>query len=422
MNKILLLFVVVSIFSFEALAQNKEQLEKKREQLLEEIKYTQNLLKSTKANKQISIADLNAINKQIELRQKLINNTQAQVNLFNNQIVGQKNVVEKKSAELEQLKKEYAEAVAKTYQYNKFSNKLLFIADAKSFSEAYKRLKYLQKYAQAREKQAEEIANKSKEIQDNIKLINQKKLEKEALLNNQITEKSELNKTQQIKNKIVFDLKLEESNLQKKLANKKAEATKLNNQIAAIIKKEIEEAKKKAAAEAAAKKAALEKSKSTSTTSSTTKAPVEVTTTPEYDKLTNSFLGNKGKLPWPVDKGFISKNFGKYNHPDLPGVLIENNGVDIRTDPNATVRTIFEGTVVGIINNPIFKNAVIVSHGEYFTVYSKLESVSVAKGQKLSTKQSVGKVYTDTENQTEVHLEVWKGSEKINPALWIYKK
>jgi ribonuclease HII len=102
MNKILLLFVVVSIFSFEALAQNKEQLEKKREQLLEEIKYTQNLLKSTKANKQISIADLNAINKQIELRQKLINNTQAQVNLFNNQIVGQKNVVEKKSAELEQ--------------------------------------------------------------------------------------------------------------------------------------------------------------------------------------------------------------------------------------------------------------------------------------------------------------------------------
>jgi len=106
----------------------------------------------------------------------------------------------------------------------------------------------------------------------------------------------------------------------------------------------------------------------------------------------------------------------------LPGVLIENNGVDIRTDPNATVRTIFEGTVVGIINNPIFKNAVIVSHGEYFTVYSKLESVSVAKGQKLSTKQTVGKVYTDTENQTEVHLEVWKGSEKINPALWIYKK
>jgi septal ring factor EnvC (AmiA/AmiB activator) len=422
MNKIVIIISIIFI-SISAFAQNKEQLEKKREELLKDIKYTQDLLKSTKANKQISIADLNAINKQIELRQSLINNTQSQVNLFGNQIVQQKNVVEQKSAELNQLKKEYAEAISKTYQYNKFANKLLFIADAKSFSEALKRFNYLQKYAKAREKQAQEIISKSKEIQSNIQLINVKKAEKEKLLSNQLTEKKDLSKSQQIKNKMVFDLKIEESKLQKTLANKKAEANKLNNQISAIIKKEIEEAKKKAASEAAAKKAALEKEKLSSNKTTTSKEiPEKVNTTPEYDKLTSNFLGNKGKLPWPVEKGFISKDFGKYNHPDLPGVLIENNGIDIRTDPNATVRTVFEGTVVGILNNPVFKNAVIISHGEYFTVYSKLESVNVAKGQKLSTKQSIGKVYTDTDNQTEVHLEVWKGSEKINPAYWIYKK
>lgn len=420
MNKTFFLSILCISFSLTLLAQTKEQLEKKREQLLTDIKYTQELLNATKKNKKNSMASLAAINKQIELRQNLIGNTQSQVNLFNNQIEQQKSIVEKKSAELEQLKKEYAEAIVKTYQCNKFANRLLFLVDAKTFSAAISRIKYLQKYAEAREKQAKEIVKKSKEIQSNITLINQKKQEKQKLLLNQLAEKTELNSTLQEKSKILQALKLEELKLQKTLTSKKAEANKLNNQIAAIIKKEIAEAKKKAAAEAAAKKAAAEKNKNNASTKKET--PADITTTPEYDKLTSSFLGNKGKLPWPVDKGFVSKNFGMYNHPDLPGVVIENNGIDIKTDPNANVRTVFEGTVVGIINNPIFKNAVIISHGEYFTVYSKLESVNVSKGQKVTTKQTIGKVYTDDENQTEVHLEVWKGSEKINPIYWIYKK
>ena len=150
--------------------------------------------------------------------------------------------------------------------------------------------------------------------------------------------------------------------------------------------------------------------------------PAKITTTPEYDLLTTSFASNRGKLPWPVEKGFISKGFGRYNHPDLDNVSFENNGVDIRTDANTNVRCVFEGKVVGILNNPTFKNAVIVSHGDYFTVYSKLASVNVSKGQKVSTKQVIGMAYTDEQSITEVHLEVWKGAAKLNPADWIYRK
>ncbi|HMU97896.1 MAG TPA: peptidoglycan DD-metalloendopeptidase family protein [Chitinophagales bacterium] len=442
---IILSFLLINIFSINAQT-NKEQLQKKREQLLKDIKYTQDLLKTKKSDKQASINDLNAINQQINLQQKLIQNSQSQVHLFDNQIIQSKEVIKTKTEELNQLKKEYEQAIINTYKYNKFTDKVLFILNAKSFSESLRRVNYLRRYAIHREKQAEEILQKSKEIQKDIVVINQKKAEKQTVLNQQMSEKQELGKTQQEKNKIVATLKSEEAKLQSTLSKKQLEAKKLDNQIAAIIKKEIEAAKKaallaaqkaateaatKKAAELAAKKAAEKEKTSTSTkttttttktTTSTTTTPVKPTYTPEYEKLTSSFYGNKGKLPWPVEKGFITKYFGKYNHPDLPGVLIENNGIDIKTDPSSGVRCIFEGTVVGIIDNPVFQNAVIISHGEYFTVYSKLGNVNVSKGQKVNTKQLIGTVYSDIDNVTEVHFEVWKGSEKLNPTTWIYSK
>jgi murein DD-endopeptidase MepM/ murein hydrolase activator NlpD len=124
-----------------------------------------------------------------------------------------------------------------------------------------------------------------------------------------------------------------------------------------------------------------------------------------------------------VEKGFIIKGFGSYTHPDLKDVKFENNGIDIKTEQGATVRCIYEGKVVGVISNPLFKNAVIVSHGDYYTVYSKLDQVFVSKGDKISLKQSIGKAFTDTDTQsTEVHLEVWKGEVKLNPTDWILRK
>jgi septal ring factor EnvC (AmiA/AmiB activator) len=432
---------------FSAFSQDKKAaLQAKKKKLLEEIQFTQKLLTKTKASKDATMADLAALTKQIELRKKLIREVQGEIDTYTVKINQNVDSLKLKEQQLTQLKKEYADAIVRIYKSQRFTDKLLFLVNANSFSEALRRLNYLRKYATFRQEQATQIVEKKSEISGEIAAIDQKKHAKEQLLDGQVKEKLQLNKSVTQKNVVVQTLKKKEKELQTNISKKQAEATKLNRQIETIIRKEIEAARlaeekrqkeaaaKTMAAEAAKKKAAEEairKAKSEGKTvtkemeeaaNKKVETPVKIGNTPEYDQLTSNFYGNKGKLPWPVEKGFISKSFGRYNHPELNNVSFENNGIDIRTDVNANVRCVFEGKVVGILNNPTFKNAVIVSHGEYFTVYSKLASINVSKGQKLSTKQAIGSAYTDEDNITEVHLEVWKGSSKLNPADWIYKK
>ena len=415
LNKFILLILLIGIgFSLSAQVPKKDELEAKRKQLLEEIQYTQKLLEKTKENKKASMADLNALNEQIKLRQKLIGNIQSQIGSFNEQITDNLKALQDKQDELKQLKQEYAEAIVLTYKQNRFANKLLFLASSQSFAEALRRLNYLRRYADYRKQQADIIIQTQELINSTITNIDEKKKAKEIMLQSQVQEKKQLTQTKVVKDKVVKSLKQEEKTLQATITKKQQEASKLNAQIEAIIKKEIEDAKKEAA-----------KNNTTTITETTNKKGTTtktITQTPEYLQLTSSFLGNKGKLPWPVEKGFISNGWGKQEHPDLQGVIIDNKGIDIRTDPNSAVRVVFEGKVIGIINNPTFKNAVIINHGEYFTVYSKLTSVSVSKGQKVTTKQVIGTAYTDDDNITEVHFEVWKGSDNLNPAGWIYKK
>jgi septal ring factor EnvC (AmiA/AmiB activator) len=444
------LLLLIICFTISANAQDKKaSLEAKKKKLLEEIQFTQQVLEKTKASKDATLADLTALTEQIKLRQKLIKEVEGEIGTFTVKINQNIDSLRRKEAQLDQLKKEYADAIVRIYKSQRFTDKLLFVVNANSFSEALRRVNYLRKYASYRKQQAAQIVDTKSAISGQIAAIDQKKKSKEQLLNGQVKEKIQLNKTVTQKNVVVQTLKQKEKDLQTKITKKQGEAKKLDAQIEAIIKKEIElarlaeekrqreEAAKQAAiaAAAAAKKKAAEEAvkKAKEEGKEASKAdieaankkvetPIKITSTPEYDQLTSNFYGNKGKLPWPVEKGFVSKGFGKYTHPELGNVTVENNGVDIRTDANASVRCVFEGKVVGILNNPTFKNAVIISHGEYFTVYSKLASVNVSKGQKISTKQVIGSAYTDEDNITEVHLEVWKGAAKLNPVDWIYRK
>lgn len=447
LNKILVVSVVLLSISVNA-QDKKSTLEAKKKKILQEIQYTQKLLSKTKASKESTLADVQALNKQIELRQKLIQEIEIEVLTFTDKINQNVTQLKKEEQQLSALKKEYADAIVRIYKSQRFSSKLLFILNAKSFSEALRRVNYLRKYADFRQVQAAQIIEKKSDISTKIANIDAKKKTKEQLLNGKVKEKQQLNKTITQKNVAVKSLNQKEQQLQNNINAKQAAAAKLDAQIEAIIKKEIElarlaeekkqkEAAAKAAAEAAAiaakKKAAedaIKKAKEQGkapakadleTVAKVETTPVPTTATPEYNQLSSNFLGNKGKLPWPVEKGFISKTFGRYTVAGS-NIVMENNGIDIRTDAGSNVRSVFDGKVVGILNNPTFKNAVIVSHGDYFTVYSKLAEVSVAKGQSISTKQVIGKAYTDEENITEVHLEVWKGAGKLNPSDWVYKK
>jgi len=438
--------VLLFLILFTAAAQDKKTaLQEKKRKLLEEIEFTQKTLTKTKASKEATLADLQALSKQIELRQKLIKEVEGEIGDYTQKINTNIDSLKQKEAQLAQLKKEYADAVVRTYKSQRFADKLLFVVNANSFSEALRRVNYLRKYANFRQQQATQIIEKKSDISGQIATIDAKKKTKEQLLQGQVKEKAQLNKTVTQKNTVVQSLKQKEVQLQGNISKKQAEAAKLDAQIEAIIKKEIEaarlaeekrkkeEAAKIAAAEAAKKKAAEEAIKKAkeagkepakediATVNKKIETPVNIGNTPEYDQLSSNFYSNKGKLPWPVEKGFISKGFGTYTVPGTT-IKMENNGIDIRSEVNSNVRSVFEGKVVGILNNPTFKNAVIISHGEYFTVYSKLSSVNVSKGQKVSTKQVIGSAFTDEESITEVHMEVWKGASKLNPAEWIFRK
>ncbi|MFN8261107.1 MAG: peptidoglycan DD-metalloendopeptidase family protein [Chitinophagales bacterium] len=424
----------------------KATLEAKKQKLLDEIEFTQKVLTKTKASKDATMADLQALTKQIELRQKLIREVEGEIDSYTTKINQNVDSLKEKEAQLSKLKKEYSDAIVRIYKSQRFADKLLFVVNANSFSEALRRVNYLRKYATFRQQQASQIIEKKTDISGQIATIDAKKKTKEQLLQGQVKEKVQLSKTVTQKNSVVKTLKQKEKELQTNITKKQAEAAKLDAQIEAIIKKEIELARlaeEKKQKEAAAKLAATEAAKKKAAEEAIKKAkeagkepakedvetvnkkvvttPVKIGNTPEYDQLSSNFYGNKGKLPWPVEKGFISKSFGPYVVPGTT-IKMDNNGIDIRSDANSSVRCLFEGKVVGILNNPTFKNAVIISHGEYFTVYSKLASVNVSKGQKISTKQVIGSAYTDEEDITEVHLEVWKGAAKLNPSDWIYKK
>ena len=437
----LLLMVVLSVSAQD----KKATLQAKKQKLLEEIEFTQKALTKTKASKDATVADLQALSKQIELRQKLIKEVEGEIGDYTEKINQNIDSLKQNEAKLTRLKQEYADAIVSTYKSQRFADKLLFVVNANSFSEALRRVNYLRKYATFRQQQATQIKEKKSDISGQIATIDVKKKNKEQLLQGQVKEKVQLNKTVTQKNAVVKTLKEKEKNLQTNITKKQAEAAKLDAQIEAIIKREIElarlaeekkqkEAAAKAAADAAAKKKAAEEAikkakeagkapskEDVEIVNKKVETPVKLGNTPEYDQLSSNFYNNKGKLPWPVEKGFISKGFGTYIVPGTT-IKMDNNGIDIRSDENANVRCVFEGKVVGILNNPTFKNAVIVSHGEYFTVYSKLTSVNVSKGQKVSTKQSIGTAFTDEESITEVHMEVWKGAAKLNPSDWIFKK
>ena len=270
------------------------------------------------------------------------------------------------------------------------------------FNQAFRRLNFVRRYGTFRESQAKYIEATLTDLSKKIKELQEDKKEKEAILAEELNQKKILDKEKKTKNILVSDLKKKQKGLKDDIKKKQREADKLNAQITEIIQREIAAAANK---------------------NTTNKSSTAFKNTPEYKNLSNKFTENKGKLPWPVEKGFISKRFGKYNHPDLDKVVLENNGIDIRTEHGASVRAIYKGKVISIISNPTYKNAVIINHGEYFTVYTNLDHIMVHTNQEVKTKQKIGFAYTNSEtNITEVHLEVWKGNIKLNPAYWLFKK
>ena len=395
---------VVLLFTSLAFGQSKAELEKQKQQLLQDIEFTNKLLNETAENKKATLSELNLLSSKINKRQELINTILREIDLIEIQIAETKSIVQSLENDLKRLKQEYALMLYHTYKNQSQYDRLMFILSSEDFNQAYKRIKYFQQYAKHRQEQASAIEETQKVLESRTEELADKKLKMAYLVEDKEKEKIQLSTELEEQDKMVSTLKKKESELRDQLKQKQRDAKKLEKAIARIIEEEIRKAKKKA-----------EKTGGTTTRSGFALTPKEL-------ELSGKFSTDQGKLPWPAERGVITSSFGEHPHPTMPSIMIENNGIDITTDKGIKARTVYEGTVSAVVSIPGAHKAVIVRHGEFLSVYSNLENVLVKMGDKVSVKQEIGTVVTSREDgKTVLHFEIWKGATKLNPAKWIVR-
>ncbi len=418
------LFFTLSFCVIQASAQGsqptRKELEKSRQELLQKISEAKKVLAATRQKQTSSITQLKAISSQIKTRERIIVNVQSQIGVMDKQIEESRDSLEILKNQLAKLKQDYAKSILAAYKGRNVYDKMMFVFSAQSFNQAIKRIQYLNQYSDYRQRQAELILRTQAEIIEALNKLVAKKQEKMGLIGLKESEKKELEVDKQEESKVLSSLQEKEKEVRKQLSESQAAAKKLNRAIENLIAKEIEEARKKEEArrrEEAAKSGS--KNPSAPETNKPAKSESDLYMTPEVVKMSADFEQNKNNLPWPVERGYIAEEFGTHAHPTLKGVQVNNNGVDISTQPNANVRAVFKGKVSKIFNVPGMGKIVLINHGKYFTAYARLASVSVKEGQQVDSKQTIGVVDTNEEGVTEVQFQIWLMDQKLDPELWL---
>ncbi len=424
--------IVLLMFAGTSYGQTSAELKRQRERITQEINLLNQSLKATSNSKTLTLRQVNALNTQITLRERKISTISSETRLIDRQIQENTQEIKKLEDQLEKLKKDYASMIRFAFRNKNGYNKMMFIFASKDFNQAFKRVKYLQQFSESRKNQAQEIEKTQKTIQNKIAELAANRKEKVDLLNEQQEERNTLNAQKADKSKVVNSFASQEKEYKAEITKKQQEASRLERAIQAAIRKEIEEEQRRAAEaarvlaeleaakEAARAKAAGEPAKPVAVAkpAASTSASSVLSATPEAARLSNEFMGNRGSLPWPVAQGTITQGFGQHTYG--AGVKMENNGLNIRTNNGAAVRAVFDGEVRSVVQMMGAGYAVIIRHGKYFSVYSNLKSVSVTRGQKVTSKQTIGTAATDPdEGTTEVHFEIWEGSAPINPTPWL---
>jgi murein hydrolase activator len=402
---LVLLFTVLSLPSSSQ--EKKESLQKNKKQLEEEIKYTSSMLEETRKSKENSVHSVQLLTKQIEKRQALIETVNHEIGEIDTNIQAQKVQIDHLGSELKKMKEEYARMIYYAYKNLNAYNRLMFLFSAEDFNQAFRRLRYYQQYSAYRRAQAELIRRTQTEIAQKKRALETTKTEKITLVVSKEQEKNRLTVEKEQKDQAVTELSKKEKQLVATLKTKQQAASKLQKEIENLIASDI--------------KASHGKAKTKTGAASKKSSPTpEMTLTPVEKELSSSFASNKGKLPWPSEKGVVTEAFGEHPHPVLKYVKVKNNGIDIATSKNADVRSVFNGKVSRVMSFQNLNKVVIIRHGDYLTVYSNLETVNVKDGDAVTTKQVIGKVHTNPEDsRTELHFELWQGKNLQDPQVWL---
>jgi murein hydrolase activator len=399
--------------SNSSIGNKRKALEQQRKELVKKIQETKKVLEETRNKKTKTLADLKLIARQIENREKVIATVANEIRIIEEQILEQQAVISALRDDVTRLKQDYGKSIAGAYKQRNVYDKVLFIFSAETFNQALKRIEYLNQLGDYRKHQAELILHTQNQIINELNELIAHKREKQNLVVLKAEEKKGLEEDKKEEGVVLIKLQDREKELRRILAQNERAARKLNEAIADLIQKEIAAARKREMA-ARNTKTTPDKTKPSKTTTNT-----EIYLTPEALKLSNDFESNRSSLPWPVEKGLIAEKFGTHAHATLKGVMVNNNGVDIRTQAGVPVRAVFKGTVRSIFSIPGMGKIVLINHGKYYTAYAKLANVNVAEGQTVATKENIGDALTNDEGETEVHFEIWKAQQKQNPEDWL---
>ncbi len=386
---VLLLLISSAQFSFSQ--KSKTQLEKEKLDNLKRIEEANSILQETETQKKSTLGQLSAISRQIDAREMLIRSISEEIDLLGTDIDELGQVVKALEADLKALKQEYGSMIYAASKSRHGFDRLTFLFSAQTFSQFMRRLSYLSQYADARKKQAVQINKVAQALNGQKKEFEGKRKEQQQLLASQVAENKSLLALKAKQNSVIKDLSSREKQLKNELAKRKQAIQKLDNLIAELIREEL--AKERAA-----------------------KSPV---TAP---LISSNFEGSKTKLPWPVSSGFVSSQFGRHAHPVLKGVEVDNQGIDIQTNQNEIVKSVFDGTVATVAFVPGMNSVVIIKHGDYYTLYARLKKVNVKKGQTVKIGDIVGEVFTDTDGISEIQFQVWKNNQKLDPEKWLMTK
>lgn len=467
-----LIFLVTTTLLWSQDNQQKK-LEARKVQIQKEIRETENKLQSVKKQEKTATKAIVLQNDKIKLKEELISTTEKQTKFLGNTIYINQLHINKLERELRVLKEDYAKMIVQSYKSRSEESRAMFLLSSESFLQAYKRAQYMKQYANFRRQQGQDIKSKATQIYINIAKLDVQKSDKEQLITENEKEKKSLEQEKQEQQKLVDSLKKDKTQYTAAIRKKQQEAKSIDKKIDTLIREAIAEANGKAArekaakekakaaaiakanalakAQALAKKAAIEKENALAAAKAKANskpipkpkpipkevqqaiakkpdAPVAVVSSTKIvltsdGKIdSDNFKANKGKLPWPVERGYISLGFGDQAHPVYQSLVIHNSGLEFTTDAGANARAVFGGVVTSVIIISPVNKVVMLQHGDFFTLYQNLSSVSVSKGDKVSTKQSLGKIKTNGEGKTILKFAITQNTTYTNPRYWLSGK
>jgi murein hydrolase activator len=391
-----LLFILFFLPEYKCSCQGRVELEKRKYKNLQEIEYANKLLNETEKTQKVSVSKLLVLKSKIIYREKVISNIGEEIELLNNKIEEENDIIKNLRSDLDRVKNEYSKLIQYSFLYQRNYSSIMYILASQSIDQLYKRVRFIKLLSNYRKRQSNAILETIDTINRVLKELNDLRRDRNNVLHGYESEKVALVKEKENQNAYIGKLKKKEKEIREEINEKVAISKKL---------------------EAAIQNAIAAEAKRRNTKNLFSQL------TPEEKLISKNFKDNKGKLPWPTETGIVVNTFGEHQHPILKEVVTRNHGIDISTGKDSNVRAVFDGEVSKVIAIPGTNYTVLIRHGSYLSVYQNIINIQVKNGQKVKTKQVIGKVYSNKdENFSMVHFEIWNEIEKQNPEEWLSHK